>query len=196
MTPESSASSDAISSPGVETVAPLSRDEVTFPPPQGAAALPATVLQEQPTPPQFGRYRLLKTLGQGGMGAVYLAHDTQLDRQVALKIPQLGDVQDSVSRERFLREARAAAALHHANVCPIYDVGDINGVPYLTMAHIAGQPLSAMLPRNGAKPLPQRESAAIVRKTALALEEAHRLGIIHRDLKPGNIMIDSKGEPS
>jgi serine/threonine protein kinase len=138
---------------------------------------------------------LLKTLGQGGMGAVYLAHDTQLDRQVALKIPQLGDVQDAISRERFLREARAAAALHHANVCPIYDVGDINGVPYLTMAHIAGQPLSALLPRNGAKNLPQREAASIVQKTALALDEAHRLGIIHRDLKPGNIMIDSKGEP-
>jgi serine/threonine protein kinase len=201
MTPESSAfpskGSIPVSSQSAETVPPPSQvGEATLPPPlQDAAALAATALQPQTPPTRFGRYHLLKTLGQGGMGSVYLAHDTQLDRQVALKIPQFTDAQDPHSRERFLREARAAAALHHVNVCPIYDVGDIDGVPYLTMAYIPGQPLSALLPRNAGRDLAQREAASIVRRVALALEDAHRLGIIHRDLKPGNIMIDPKGEP-
>src|SRR5437870_4162287 len=80
-------------------------------------------------PNPFGRYRIARKLGQGGMGAVYLAHDTLLDRPVALKIPHIRD-------ERFLREARAAASFHHPNFCPIYDVGEIDGHPYLAMAYI------------------------------------------------------------
>src|SRR5690348_14348272 len=85
-------------------------------------------------PARLGRYELLKQLGHGGMGAVYLARDTQLDRQVAFKVPYFSAADGPHVLERFLREARAAATLHHANICPVYDVGEINGVHFLTMA--------------------------------------------------------------
>src|SRR5205085_10713993 len=84
-------------------------------------------------PADLGRYRLLKELGRGGMGAVYLAHDTQLDRQVAIKIPLFAATAGNEARERFLREARAAATLSHPNLCPVYDAGPIGHVCFLTM---------------------------------------------------------------
>src|SRR5690349_10626314 len=92
-------------------------------------------------PRPFGRYRLLKQLGQGGMGSVYLAHDPHLDRSVALKIPSFSAADGADLLKRFYREARAAAAVTHPNICPVYDVGDVDGVPYLTMAYIDGQSL-------------------------------------------------------
>jgi serine/threonine protein kinase len=144
-------------------------------------------------PEQFGRYRILRPLGQGGMGSVYLAHDTQLDRPVALKVPHFQPEDGPQVRERFFREARAAATLAHPNLCPVHDVGEINGTPYLTMAYIEGQPLSHLL-RDG-QPWPQRLAAKVVRKLALALQEAHARGVIHRDLKPANIMINARKEP-
>src|SRR5262249_4790875 len=82
----------------------------------------------------FGRYTILRPLGKGGMGTVYLAHDTELDRHVALKVPQLGGGDPHHLRERFTREARAAATLHHPHICPVYDVGVVGDIPYLTMA--------------------------------------------------------------
>src|SRR5438552_478085 len=85
---------------------------------------------------RVGRYRILKKLGQGGMGAVYLAHDEQLDRQVALKVPHFTLAEGPGVLERFHREARAAATLNHPNLCPVYDVGQINGTEYLTMAYL------------------------------------------------------------
>src|SRR5579859_6284308 len=84
-------------------------------------------------PRAFGRYRIIDCVGKGGMGAVFKAHDTQLDRQVALKVPFLGDDTDD-TRERFYREARAAATLQHAYICPVFDVGEYEHMPYLTMA--------------------------------------------------------------
>ncbi|MDA1163637.1 MAG: protein kinase [Planctomycetota bacterium] len=90
---------------------------------------------------QFGRYRILKELGRGAMGAVYLAHDEQLDREIALKIPQFGQDLNPNLLERFYREARAAAALRHPGICPVYDVGEIDGQHYITMAFIKGRPL-------------------------------------------------------
>ena len=143
-------------------------------------------------PEQFGRYRVGKVLGRGGMGAVYLAHDTELDRPVALKVPHFARTGSSGARERFLREARAAAALSHPNICPVYDVGAIDSVPYLTMAYIEGRPLSDLV-RSG--PLPLNQAAVLVRQMALALEEAHQRGIIHRDLKPSNVMLNHRDEP-
>jgi formylglycine-generating enzyme required for sulfatase activity len=143
-------------------------------------------------PEPFGRYRILKKLGQGGMGSVYLAHDTQLGRKVGLKVPHL-EPGDATVLQRFYREARAAATLHHPNICPVHDVGEQDGIPYLTMAFIEGRTLAARL--QDGNPLPQREAAAIVRKLALALKEAHARGVIHRDLKPANVMIDQRGEP-
>jgi serine/threonine protein kinase/transglutaminase-like putative cysteine protease len=152
------------------------------------------VPKQPPTelPASFGRYRLLKLLGQGGMGSVYLAHDTQLDRAAALKIPLLDSDEGSQVLARFFREARAAAALHHPNICPIYDVGEYDGLPYLTMAYIEGKPLADFVL---IRPPSPRQSALLVRKLALALAEAHKRNIIHRDLKPANIMIDKRGEP-
>ncbi|MBW3541817.1 MAG: serine/threonine protein kinase, partial [Planctomycetes bacterium] len=143
-------------------------------------------------PEQFGRYRILQPLGCGGMGAVYLAHDANLDREVALKVPHLSEWDDE-ARARFVREARTAATIRHPNICPIFDIGEHDGVHYLTMAYIPGRPLSGYL-KNG-KPLPARKAALLVRKIALALQAAHAHGIVHRDLKPSNVMIDEGGEP-
>ncbi len=143
-------------------------------------------------PASFGRYRVLKLLGKGGMGAVYLAQDTQLDRPVALKMPHFETGDGPQVLERFFREARAAATLQHANICPLHDVGQIDGTPYLTMAYIEGKSLAAFA---ASRPLTARQSGLLVRKLALALQEAHKRGVIHRDLKPENVMIDRRGEP-
>jgi predicted Ser/Thr protein kinase len=140
-----------------------------------------------------GRYQVVRKLGRGGMGSVYLVRDTRLDRPVALKVPRFDGDDDPEVRERFYREARAVSGLHHPNICPVYDVGEIDGVPYLTMAYIEGEPLSQRL---AAGPLPSpAEAAALVRKLARALEAAHGHKVIHRDLKPANVMIGADGEP-
>jgi predicted Ser/Thr protein kinase len=147
------------------------------------------------SPPEaFGRYRIEKELGRGGMGAVFLAHDTQLDRRVALKVPHFTPEDGPQILQRFHREARTAATLQHANICPVYEFGEVNGTPYLAMAFIEGRPLSDLLRRLG-RPLSMRQAAALVRTLAVALEEAHRRKVIHRDLKPDNVMITGRGEP-
>jgi predicted Ser/Thr protein kinase len=163
------------------------------PSPPKAERSPTGRLPEK-LPAMFGRYRLLKVLGRGGMGAVYLAHDTQLDRPVALKVPFFTASDGPQVMERFLREARAAATLQHANVCPVYDVGQIDGLHYLTMAYIEGRALADVL-QTQKKPVALRQAAALVRKLALALAEAHRKKVIHRDLKPANVMLTKRGEP-
>jgi serine/threonine protein kinase len=172
-------------------IASDSTGEVT-PPQRPPTAMGAARIAPVRLPRQFGRYRIIKRLGQGGMGTVYLAHDPQLDRRVALKVPHIapgfgtGDA-DRQDLDRFHREVRAAAALQHPNLCPVYDQGQIDGVYYVTMAYLKGRPLSALIdhPRR----LSQRWVAAAVRKLALALAEAHAKGVIHRDLKPSNIMV-------
>jgi formylglycine-generating enzyme required for sulfatase activity/serine/threonine protein kinase len=137
-------------------------------------------------PEQFGRYRIIKRLGQGGMGSVYLAQDTHLERLVALKVPDFGKHEGPEARRRFLEEARTAATLDHPYLCPVYDAGDFDGQLYLTMAYIEGQSLAASVGDAG---WPQRQVAALVGKLALALQEAHNRKVIHRDLKPANVMI-------
>jgi predicted Ser/Thr protein kinase len=158
-------------------------------------SVPAPAGADTAPPPEFAnhpRYQIVKLLGEGGMGAVYLANDKQLGRKVALKIPRVG-AGSEIILARFQREARAPATLDHPNICPVYDVGTVVGVPYLTMAYIEGRPLAELLaPR---KQLPERQVAGMVRKLALILQEAHKRGIIHRDLKPGNVMINSRKEP-
>ncbi len=144
-------------------------------------------------PESFGRYRVERLLGRGAMGAVYLARDTQLSRQVALKVPNFkGDDSDEVL-ERFYREARLAATLRNPYLCPVYDVGEIQGVHYISMAYIEGRSLAELIKASG--PQKERASLLLVRKLAIALQEAHSAGIIHRDLKPANVMIDVRGEP-
>jgi serine/threonine protein kinase len=105
---------------------------------------------------QFGRYRILRELGRGGMGAVYQAHDEQLDREVALKIPQFGTEMNADVLARFYREARSAAALRHPGICPVYDVGEIDGQHYITMAFIKGRPSA-----NSQSPRRLRESVSL-----------------------------------
>ena len=142
----------------------------------------------------FGRYRILSVVGQGGMGTVYLAEDIELGRQVALKMPRFGTGCDEVMMARFLREARIAARLSHPNLCPVFDVGQIDGRHFLTMPYLKGEPLSSVIKRQGR--LPQRTAVRIAYQIAEAIEVAHRAGIVHRDLKPSNLMIDERGEPT
>ncbi len=122
-------------------------------------------------PETFGRYRIIKSLGQGAMGAVYLAEDTRLHRNVALKIPKFGGDESSELLERFYREAQVAATLRSPNICPVYDVGELDGQHFISMAFIEGKPLSEYI--NPDKPQSQRKVAIIVRKLAAALQEAH-----------------------
>jgi serine/threonine protein kinase len=149
---------------------------------------PATA--ELPSP--FGPYRIERLLGAGGMGSVYLATDTRLDRLVAVKVPHFTAADGPEVLDRFDREAKAAAALDHPNLCTVFESGRIDGRPYLTMAFIDGRPLSDFL---GGKLLPVRKAALLVRKVALGLAAAHDRGIVHRDLKPANIMLKKTGEP-
>jgi len=144
-------------------------------------------------PAEFGRYRVLRMLGKGGMGAVYLAEDSQLGRQVALKLPFFDPHESPARIERFSREARSAAALHHPNICTVFDAGEINGRPFITMAYLPGTPLEQQI--GGPVPMAQLRAAEIARKIAQALEHAHIKGTIHRDLKPANVMLMPDGEP-
>ena len=141
----------------------------------------------------LGRFEILSVLGEGAFGTVYKAHDPQLDRDVAIKVPRFGAMQSAEDRERFLREARAAASLHHAQICPVHEVGTIDNRDYIVMAYIDGKPLSKVIQTQGK--LSDKQIVSVIRKLALALQEAHDKGIIHRDLKPANIMINRKGEP-
>jgi formylglycine-generating enzyme required for sulfatase activity/serine/threonine protein kinase len=142
---------------------------------------------------QFGRYRIIRALGKGAMGTVYLAEDTQLQRSVAIKTPHFTENPTEESLERFYREARVAATLRQPNICPVHDVGQIDGKHYISMAYIEGRPLSAFIQPD--RPQTERQILIVIRKLALALQEAHDHGIVHRDLKPANIMVDKKGEP-
>ena len=160
----------------------------------------ATVIKPLPSetpeevfPRQFGRYKLLLSLGQGGMGKVYLAQDVLLGRRVAIKVPRQSLDGSPVMIARFLREAQAAAALNDPQLCPVYDVGQVDGVDYLTMPFIAGGALSDRL--QDKQPLPPDEAVPIVIKIATALQKAHAAGVIHRDLKPANILINDAGDP-
>jgi predicted Ser/Thr protein kinase len=172
---------------------PEPQQPVTAPHPQAAVpTVPAGIPPGATLPEYFGRYRVIKLLGRGGMGSVYLAKDTQLDRQVALKVPYFHADEGPERLKRFNREARLTATLQHPGICPVYDFGDVNGTPFLTMAFIEGKPLSE-IPR-GPVWTPTK-AATLIRQIALALQEAHERQVIHRDLKPSNIMINPRGEP-
>lgn len=139
-----------------------------------------------------GKYRLLRKLGQGGMGAVYLSHHDLLDQPVAVKLMTAQSLDSTSAVERFLREARALAALHHPGVCRIFDV-DTNddGLPFIVMEFIDGQSLDAVLRAHPETPVHERVRWVV--EASLALAAAHDRQIIHRDVKPANIMLTREG---
>jgi serine/threonine protein kinase/Tol biopolymer transport system component len=139
---------------------------------------------------RLGPYEVVAAIGAGGMGEVYKARDTRLDRTVAIKILPAALAEDPQFRDRFDREARAISQLDHPNICTLHDVGEQHGTAYLVMQYLEGETLEARL-KKGALPLDQALAIAI--QVASALATAHRAGIIHRDLKPGNIMLTKSG---
>jgi WD40 repeat protein/tRNA A-37 threonylcarbamoyl transferase component Bud32 len=140
---------------------------------------------------RVGRFELKRLRGRGGFGRVYEAYDTQLKRPVALKLP-IFESDDQISIRRFIAEAEAAANLHHPNIVPIYDSGQIDGQSFIAAKWIEGRTLRELVQQN----LPEfRVAAGWIEKLAGALAYAHRNGVIHRDIKPANIMLGSDGEP-
>ena len=139
---------------------------------------------------RLGPYEILAPFGAGGLGEVYKARDTRLDRTVAIKLLSSALAADPRFRERFEQEARSISALNHPNICTLYDVGFQDGLEFLVMEFLDGQTLSARL---SSSPIPIREVLRIGAEVASALDAAHRRGIVHRDLKPGNIMLTAGG---
>src|SRR5581483_8809622 len=137
---------------------------------------------------RIGPYRILRKLGEGGMGVVYAAEDERLRRTVAIKT--IREAGDSTARERFFREARAAASLTHPNVCQIFDIGDEAGRPFLVMELLDGEPLSSRISRGA---LPLGDSVQITLAILTALDALHARGFIHRDLKPSNVFLTPGG---
>jgi serine/threonine protein kinase/Tol biopolymer transport system component len=139
---------------------------------------------------RLGPYEIVSLLGAGGMGEVYRARDTRLDRIVAIKVLPAHLMASDASRARFEREARAISALSHPNICALYDVGREGDTEYLVMEYLEGETLADRLARG---PLPRSQFVKLGAQIAEALQHAHRAGIVHRDLKPGNIMITNGG---
>jgi len=139
---------------------------------------------------KLGRYEIRSQIGEGGMGEVYLARDTQLDRLVAVKILPAQIALDQQRLHRFLQEARAAAALSHPNIAHIYEIGEADGGYFIAMEYVEGLPLEQKI---GGRPLAAHESLDIAMQIADALDEAHGKGITHRDIKSSNIMITPRG---
>jgi serine/threonine protein kinase len=133
-----------------------------------------------------GRYRLERELGRGAMATVFLAHDEELGRPVAVKLLEESAAADESLRRRFTREAQLAAGLSHPNVVQVFDVGEADGRPYIVMEYVDGPTLAERLAAEG--PLPPTEVAAIGRQVCAGLERAHAAGLVHRDLKPGNLI--------
>jgi serine/threonine-protein kinase len=150
----------------------------------GAHFPPGTMLAE--------RYRIVSLLGRGGMGEVYRADDLKLEQPVALKLLPASLSQNADAQARFLREVRVARQVSHPNVCRVFDIGEADGLSFLTMEYIDGEDLATLLRRIGR--LPADKDLEIARQICAGLAAAHDVGLLHRDLKPANIMIDGRGK--
>ncbi len=138
-----------------------------------------------------GKYQILQKLGEGGMGIVYKAKDSRLDRTVALKFLSSDLIKDEEAKKRFIQEAKAAAALEHPNICTVYEVDEADGQTFIAMSYIEGQSLKEKL-KEGPEDVDEAKDIAI--QVAEGLREAHEKGIVHRDIKPANIMLTKKGQ--
>ncbi len=172
-------------------------DETSVPPepkPQpSAAGVPASERHSPPAakPATLGHYVLKRKLGEGGMGEVYLAYDPNLDRAVAIKVLPPAFSVDKHCVERFLREARSAAKLHHTNVATVYQIGTEGKLIYIAMEYVEGRSLDKCVSLE--KPMRWREATAVIRDAAAALEVAHEMGLVHRDIKPSNLIRTESG---
>src|SRR5262245_46858010 len=146
----------------------------------------APPLRVLPSGSVFAHYRIVGELGAGGMGVVYRARDERLDREVAVKVLPPASFDDPAARARLVREAKAAAALNHPNVCTVHEVGEANGQAYIAMEVVEGRTLSALLTTG---PLPLNQLLNYGRQLAEALMHAHDRGIVHRDLKSNNVIV-------
>jgi serine/threonine protein kinase/tetratricopeptide (TPR) repeat protein len=217
--PPGAARADSVESPPAPV--PAARNDSAEPPrltPAPSASAPTTTsAKSNGSPPSsnaslsrdpltgelcgdLGRYRIVRQLGQGGMGTVYLAIDNTLNRQIALKVPNRNDeslvgasMVATPIPPRIQQEARAAADLHHRSICAVYDVCSVANVHFITMEYVEGVPLSQRL--KGNKWMPVGEAVRLIRTVAQALAYAHENGVVHRDIKPANIMIRTNGEP-
>ncbi len=153
-----------------------------------ASTIPGGPLAKEKTEVrQVGRYRILELLGRGGMATVFKAHDPGIDRIIAIKFLHASLCEDEEYRNRFLREARAAGMLTHPNIATVYDVGEIEGRPYIAMELLDGEPLSDMMARGATFTI--KEVLEIGIQLARALDYAHAKGVVHRDIKPANIIV-------
>jgi len=150
----------------------------------------ARIPTESPALQAIGRYEIVRLLGRGGNGDVYLAHDPVLDRDVAVKLIR-GDFDDSVAHTRLVLEARAAGRLRHPNIVTIFDVGEHEGNPYIAMEHVPGETLRSIIRRQAELSLPRR--LELVEGASAGLAHAHRAGVVHLDVKPDNLMLDDGG---
>ena len=160
-----------------------------------AGRLEAAIRDSTPGGPQSGQiishYRVIAKLGEGGMGVVYKAEDLHLERTVALKFLAQHTIEDPAGKERLIREAKAAAALDHPNVCTVYEIGETDEGVFLAMALVDGERLSERIAR---RPLKLSEAIDIASQTAQGLQSAHEKGIVHRDIKSSNLMINRQGQ--
>ena len=161
--------------------------------------LPTTMVPTGPTPflfadpSQIGRYRVIRLLGKGGFGRVYLAHDDELDRPVAIKVPNPERISSPEDLEAYLKEAKILARLEHPNIVPVYDAGRTDdGLCYVVSKFLEGSDLAVRIRQDRPG---FRESAELIILVAEALHYAHTQGLVHRDIKPANILIDARGKP-
>lgn len=189
-------------------VAGSGKSEPRVPPPKpGGAAKPSAMNTAKPADTagksssskghgldglkQLGRYTIIKKLGQGGMGTVFLATDTQLRRQVALKVLAKEKAENPTLVKRFKAEAQAAAALKHDNIVAIHDAGEADGLLYIALEFIDGTDAHSVVAKRG--PMPAKRAMDVIRQTTLALQHAHEQKIVHRDIKPSNLLIAKNG---
>ena len=178
----------------VESLLPYddqARSFIETPPSNVAAAILAAEPEQSMAGRALGHYRILSFLGAGGMGEVYLAQDSKLDRKVAIKLLPPESASDQRAKKRLVREAKAAATLNHANICATYEVGEEEGHTFIAMQYVEGETLSTLIQN---KSLDPRDAIEIAIQIAGALAEAHSKSVMHRDIKPQNIMITARNQ--